>query len=518
MLFFAAAILYSSVHVLGVTGMVSAPTHSVHDATTASISSVDLSSAEVGAAEAIPEVSLDVTPIARSAAAVGVPVLTAPEQGIPHESSSLASCGASHDKATLRTSDSQLDSSSCLLELATASSSQLATFGRSLDVNSGADVAFATHLGEDGSATATAVWWATLPTDRRATLTTAMPGVVGNLEGVPYADRDVANRLTLHRTLAVLEKQSARPQTGLALFTGGNRRLTMLQQVDLALDRGREQNGSVRQLVSLDTVFPGTAAISVGDLDTAENVSLMVPGMLYTVSNQITFWTDRAAALQSAQTFWSNNLATATSAPTSSAVVAWMGYRTPDLLNVLSIGLAQSGAVHLEDTVLGVDAVRQENAPRVTVIAHSYGSTAATIALSSHKIHVDDLVVLGSPGSVVPTAAKLAVTSGNVYAAAAPLDPVAGSAVFGADPGATAFGATLLNVGAGTDPFTEQALTGTLTHNSYFVPGSQSMRNLALIGIGRGDLTGGRVPDPTIPQLVNSPTLAYVRPQDVYRD
>jgi hypothetical protein len=318
--------------------------------------------------------------------------------------------------------------------------------------------------------------------------------------------------------LAVLERRDSRPEPGLTLFGSGNPRLTMLQQVDLALDKGREQNVSVRQLVSLDTVFPGKAAISVGDLDTARNVSVMVPGMLYTVSNQITFWTDRASALQSSQTFWSNNLATATSAPTSSAVVAWMGYRTPGLTNVLSLDLAKVGAVHLEDAVRGIDAVRSENEPRVTVIAHSYGSTAATIALSSHTIHVDDLVVLGSPGSVVPDAARLEVTSGNVYAAAAPLDPVAGSRVFGADPGATGFGATLLDVGSATDPFTEQRLTGTLSHNGYFVPGSQSMRNLALIGIGRGDLTGGHVPDPTIPHLVSAPSLAYVRPQDVYRD
>jgi hypothetical protein len=523
-LFFAAAILYSSVHVLGVTGAMGAPSDQIHEAPTTSLTTVSARSDDT-----IPEVSGHGTVGAEGAPLTdradpgparitSTPRLVAPVEGVPTDSSSLTACGATGGRATVRTSDAKLPAAACLRELATASSSQLATFGRSLDIDSGADVSFATHLGEDGSASATSSWWAALPAERRAQLTTTMPGVVGNLEGLPYTQRDDANRLTLDRTIQKLERQDARSHPVSTLFGPGDRRLTMLEQVDLALDRGREANDAPRQLISLDTVFPGLAAVSVGNLDTASNVSVMVPGMLYTVSNQITFWTDRAAALQSGQTFWSSTLADATSKPESSAVVAWMGYRTPDLTNVLSLGLAQAGAVHLEDTVKGLDASRVENEPRVTVIAHSYGSTAATIALSSHTIHVDDLVVLGSPGSVVPTAAKLAVNSGNVYAAAAPLDPVAGSGVFGEDPGATAFGATLLDVAGGTDPFTEQHLTGTLTHNTYFVPGSQSMRNLALIGIGRGDLTEGRAPDPHAPHLVSGPSLAYVRPQDVYRD
>ncbi|BDZ49890.1 hypothetical protein GCM10025867_21310 [Frondihabitans sucicola] len=266
-------------------------------------------------------------------------------------------------------------------------------------------------------------------------------------------------------------------------------------------------------------MFPGKAAVSVGDVDTADNVTMMVPGMLYTVSNQITWWTDRAADLHSEQDFWSNTLATdATTRSASNATIAWMGYRTPDLTNVLGLSLAKVGAVHLEDAVQGLAAARIGTEPHVTLIAHSYGSTTATIALTSGKIHVDSFVVLGSPGSVVSKANKLAVTRGNVFAAAAALDPVAGSGVFGADPGSTLFGATLLNVGGGTDPYTEQHLSAVLTHNRYFTPGSRSMRNLALIGIGRASLAGGRVPQPDTPQLANQPSLAFVRPQDVYRE
>ncbi|RKR74694.1 alpha/beta hydrolase [Frondihabitans australicus] len=452
------------------------------------------------------------------ASGADVITLSAPVQGVPHHSSDLAGCAALDGRASSSTRTGDFRPAACLSQLSEASASQLKRFGASLHDDAAEDVDFATVIGEKGSAQATANWWSTLTTTRRQQLIDTMPGVVGNLEGVPYTVRDVANRLTLTTTINDLELEQTRAQFGLVSFGDEARRLTMLQQVSIALQRGREGDDATRQLVSLDTVFPGRAAVSVGDLDTADNVSLMVPGMLYTVSNQITYWTDRAADLHSEQELYSNALASQTNRPTTSATVAWMGYRTPDLTNVLSLTLARAGAVHLEDTVRGLDAERQADLPRVNVIAHSYGSTTATIALSSGKIHVDSLTVLGSPGSVVPRADDLAVTRGSVYAAAAALDPVAGSGVFGVDPGGTSFGATLLNVAGGTDPFTEQHLAATFTHNTYFMPGSESIRNLALIGIGQGSLAGGRAPAPSAPAGSSEPSLAYVRPQDVYRE
>lgn len=521
MLFFAAAILYSSVHVLGVAGLSPAPAHEPVGVSTAP-SEIVLTAADVmpvtssGASAPAPRVSSPATRVP-SASPVSI-TLSAPVEGVPVDSSDLASCGAVGGRAGSKSRTGDFRAEACLVQLSEASVSQLSRFGASLTDDTAADVDFATALGERGSAGQTADWWATLPASRQSALLAAMPGVVGNLEGIPYTVRDVANRLTLNTTINQLELDQTRAQAGLVSFGDAGRRLTMLQQVSIALQRGREGDDSPRQLVSLDTVFPGRAAVSVGDLDTATNVSFMVPGMLYTVSNQITFWADRAADLHSEQELYSSTLATRTSAPSTSADVAWMGYRTPDLTNVLSLTLARAGATHLEDTVNGLDAARQTDMPRVNIIAHSYGSTAATIALSNHTIHVDSLTLLGSPGSVVPRAGDLAVSPGGVYAAAAALDPVAGSGIFGVDPGSTSFGATLLNVAGGTDPFTEQHLAATLTHNTYFMPGTESIRNLALIGIGHGALAGGRTPEPQSPEVATSPSLAYVRPQDVYRE
>lgn len=510
MLFLAAAILYSTVHALGVTGAAAVPAHSGSDAPSASVSST---------IHLVSDITRLDTPVSVGrSAADSAPVLSAPVEGHP-DTTTLAACGAVHGEAESTASADDVRAAECLAQLASAGSKTLSRFAASLDPDDSRGLDLATALGERGSAAATTAWWADLPEARRTDLTTLLPSVVGNLEGVPYSARDTANRLTLHTTIDRLDG-SADGHTSAAVGVDKDaRRLVMLQQVELALDRGREGDDAPRSLLSLDTVFPGKAAVAVGDVDTADNVSVMVPGMLYTVSNQITWWTDRAADLHSEQDFWSSTLATdATAKASTNATIAWMGYRTPDVTNVLGLALAKVGAVHLEDAVEGLQASRTGAEPRITIMAHSYGSTTATMALTSGKIRVDSFVVLGSPGSVVTRADKLAVTRGSVYAAAAALDPVAGSGVFGADPGSTLFGATLLNIGGGTDPYTEQHLSAVLTHNRYFTPGSQSMRNLALIGIGQGDLAGGRAPSPNEPKPIDSPSLAFVRPQDVNRE
>lgn len=503
MLLVVAAILYSSVHVLGVAGSPAVPVHqAVSDAPPVTVSLVSA----VRRAEVLPQRSTAVE-------------LSAPVEGVPESSTDLSSCGAVDGTASAATTSGDIRASACLSQLADVEPAVLGRFARSFDSDDSSAVTFATALGERGSATATSVWWHDLTAARQTELVADLPSVVGNLEGVPYDTRDLANRLTLSSTVAHLRGEVDAQGSGFLGASADSRRLVMLQQVEIALDRGREGDDAKRSLLSLDTVFPGKAAVAVGDVDTADNVTMMVPGMLYTVSNQITWWTDRAADLHSAQDFWSSTLATdATASAATNATIAWMGYRTPDLTNVLGLSLAEAGAVHLEDAVQGLTAARAGSEPHVTLIAHSYGSTTASIALTSGKIHVDSFVALGSPGSVVAKAGDLAVTRGQVYAAAAALDPVAGSGFFGADPGSTLYGATLLDVAGGTDPFTEQSLSAVLTHNRYFTPGSQSMRNLALIGTGHGDLAEGRQPIPGGPQPTDQPTLALVRPQDVNRE
>ncbi|HEY5320552.1 MAG TPA: hypothetical protein VIJ76_06725, partial [Galbitalea sp.] len=59
---------------------------------------------------------------------------------------------------------------------------------------------------------------------------------------------------------------------------------------------------------------------------------------------------------------------------------------------------------------------------------------------------------------------------------------------FGSDPASPSYGAKTMAVGGGTDAITHQKLGGSIGHNEYFNAGSESLRNMALIGIDEGKL------------------------------
>ncbi len=70
----------------------------------------------------------------------------------------------------------------------------------------------------------------------------------------------------------------------------------------------------------------------------------------------------------------------------------------------------------------------------------------------------------------------------------AALDPVASTGVFGSQPLSAAYGAHHFGVDGAVDPVTGAALSGSVGHVDYFTAGSESFRNMALIGIGQGRL------------------------------
>ncbi|WP_390613244.1 alpha/beta hydrolase [Clavibacter phaseoli] len=224
----------------------------------------------------------------------------------------------------------------------------------------------------------------------------------------------------------------------------------------------------------------------MGDLDTAAYVGIVVPGMFYSVSDRLVDWTDVAARLQQQQTTLLG--ASAAQGAGGVATISWIGYRTPDLLGIGSLDLAHEGAQYLEGAIQGIQGLRRDDPPYVTVIAHSYGSTAALLALSSGRASVDALAVVGSPGGAVRDAGQLDVPAGRVFVGEAPWDPVVGSSYFGSDPGSASFGAAHFGVagtGGSQGVSADGSLAGVVGHNSYFDRGTESFRNLALIGIDR---------------------------------
>ena len=186
------------------------------------------------------------------------------------------------------------------------------------------------------------------------------------------------------------------------------------------------------------------------------------------------------------------------------ATFAWIGYQTPNIVNVASMDLARDGEASLTASLEGLRAERAARTvtgadgtvtpgpqPFVAVLAHSYGSTAAMLSLQDDAVSVDALAIVGSPGSPARSVNQLKVANGNVWVGAADTDPVPQTGLFGSQPLSASYGAHRFGVNGASDPVTGSALRGAVGHNDYFVTGTESLRNMVLIGINRGDLVLG---------------------------
>lgn len=329
-----------------------------------------------------------------------------------------------------------------------------------------------------------AQWWTELGIDSRSAMLTAAPQVVGNLEGVPFGIRDVANRRVLTQTSHELSALDG----GRSQVVDSENRLHMLAQVRAALVT--PAGAPERHLISLDPNGTGTASIVIGDLAAADFVSILVPGMFYSVDGQMVAWADAAQELYDEEVAWVSTLAVTDPryADAHVATVAWIGYETPSMVNFTTLDLAYQGRDAIAATINGLRELRGTQQPYLAVLAHSYGSTATMLALTDFGLDIDALVLVGSPGSSAQSVGDLGVAGDNVYVGEANWDQVKDSAFFGPDPGSAAFGAHSFSVNGGLDPLTGMTLLESTGHNEYFAAGTESMRNIALISLGQGRL------------------------------
>ncbi len=391
------------------------------------------------------------------------------------------------------------------------------------------------------AASVVAADWATWSGAERAAMMTKEPKLIGSVEGFPYEVRDVANRSFLSQAEGNIRKQLD-AGVGRAERDQLNARWRMLEQVRKALVVG--PSGNSRQLISLDATGEGRAVIAVGDPSTADYVDYLIPGMFSDVNTQIVVLANGADAIATQQQAWLKKLNPGVSAaqlPTV-ATFAWIGYQTPNIVNVVSMNLAREGQASLTASIEGLRAERAQRIeasspvastlgsraatgawadsagsdsigadsaavdsagtsaptthrpdaqPYVAILAHSYGTTAAMLSLQDDAVHVDALAIVGSPGSPARSASDLKVTDDNVWVGAADTDPVPQTGIFGSQPSSPSYGAHRFGVNGATDPITGAKLSGAVGHNDYFVAGSESLRNMLLIGIGRGDLVLG---------------------------
>jgi len=237
------------------------------------------------------------------------------------------------------------------------------------------------------------------------------------------------------------------------------------------------------------------AAISVGNLDTARNVTFLVPGMGTTVANSMTATVKAAGNLRDAQ----DKL---TGGGADSAVVAWIGYHPPggnDLVGEAQSLNAVTGGKLLSADLTGFAQTRAASGATVantSVVAHSYGTIVAASALTATS--VDHVVFEGSPGipvSIARTAGDLKVPPGEVFATQASADGLAplGQLVTmepRTDPTAPVFGAhTFSSDGSdGSRPVTNHGpIDGNSdTRASYWDVGTESISNAAQATLGRG--------------------------------
>jgi hypothetical protein len=330
------------------------------------------------------------------------------------------------------------------------------------------------------------LWWKSLATDSQLALRNATPQLVGNLDGVPYAIRNIANRTVLNQTMSSLER-TIESESGRTVVENAKQQLHMLQSISDALV-GDGTAATNKTLMTLDVAGQGRAAIVIGDLRTADYVSYLVPGMFFTIENQMGDWVDAASRLHDEELSWLALLGTDDGPGTDKTVatVAWIGYHTPNLTNVGGIENAYEGRDSLAGAIQGLQSLRVGDEPYISVIAHSYGSTAALMALTEYDFEIDALAMVGSPGSPAKSVDELHVRDGNVYVGEAAWDPIPNSSYFGSDPGAASYGAKPMGVNGGSDPLTRRQLASSTGHNEYFSPGTESMRNFALIAIGQG--------------------------------
>ncbi|MGW0575944.1 alpha/beta hydrolase, partial [Streptomyces sp. NPDC002920] len=228
-----------------------------------------------------------------------------------------------------------------------------------------------------------------------------------------------------------------------------------------------------RQMLAFDPEGSGRAAEVFGDLEEARRISVVVPGV---DTDVLTFQrTNRrySAPVGMAEALYETEREVSPS--TRTAVIAWADYTSPDGLGIDSATAmrAENGAVRLNALLRALP-----GSSPVSMFCHSYGSVVCGVAARGMPSRVADIAVAGSPGMRVEKASQLR-TGAHVWAMRDADDWVqdvphleVGGLGHGEDPMSRAFGARLLS---------SKDAEG---HGGYFVPGTDSLRNLAGIGTG----------------------------------
>lgn len=346
-------------------------------------------------------------------------------------------------------------------------------------------------------------WWDSLSQQQKDQLLAQHPPELGNLNGIDTISRDTVNQAVMNEDIARVENAAAQHHVSADQVTQHPEQYGLApSDITRYNNAGKTKSGlstdsdGGKNPVFLQTYDPeafegrGREAIAIGNPDTADNTTVLVPGTGSSVRDGYLTHRDGLNVYNETQRADPNK---------SNSVLVWMGYHAPDSAIDPQIGqttLARNGGGLLAGDVNAL-AVTHGGAPsHVTVMGHSYGSTTVADAAAGSGMHANDVVLVGCPGTdLAHSAADFHLPEGgHVYVGAASTDPITHlGGIQGHMPG------TGVTIGLGSDPAVEgygatrfkaeaPGLTFPLKdHSSYFTPGNESLFSIGDIASGHGD-------------------------------
>lgn len=265
-------------------------------------------------------------------------------------------------------------------------------------------------------------WWNALSEEEQQRVKDEHPDWIANRDGVPIPDRSEVNMERLDRELAeaqaaidglptLQEYSAANPALADADAAYGyanlrrpfEERLTRLNGIRDALswvDQGVREWPDDRYLIMFDPDNPDEmlAAVSIGNPDAADHVSVTTPGMNTHADSLPGMMRELGAQRDLAQRLLGNGETVAT--------IAWLGYNPPDTSDISIFGaanqdVADAAAPDLAEFYRGINATNVHGSDvHLSAFGQSYGSLTAAQALNElgETGVVDDAAFYGSPG------------------------------------------------------------------------------------------------------------------------
>jgi hypothetical protein len=360
---------------------------------------------------------------------------------------------------------------------------------------------------KNGNPKDNARWWKGLSAEEQAAWVSIRPDSVGALDGLPATVRDEANRMVLAEAHGVgqgaydawLKKhpEPERFQTYIDPYTGtvmkgvnvetqawkdweedrknAHKSLDGMNAIEKRFDATGKNGLPEAYLLGFSTEGDGRAIVSNGNPDTADHQAVYVPGTTSELGN-IDGNINRMVSVWHAADDEADGKSVST--------ITWLGYDAPDSVakDAPFKHYAYDGAPAFNQFLDGLDASHTgDSDAHRTVIGHSYGSTLVGAAAQTGHLDADDVVLAGSPGVRVSGAEEMDVPTGHVWNEEADGDPVPDIGRWGALSGDNFIIPSDPEFGA------NQMSTDTEGHSGYWDEHSTSLRNQALVVVGKGD-------------------------------